>query len=275
MENFKQSKPLKSKQIEKLLHGVISNFCEDIFSENVIKIIKEDSFITGGCIPSMMLGEWVNDYDFYFTSKEAANVVKEYFKSKMQHKDLKYKVKAITDNAVTLDNKIQLITAFTGSPSEVASNFDWAHIKSYYTFNEGLKLCDDLYRLIVEKELVYTGSVYPLSSLFRLKKYIRKGWNVSNATILHVALDVVEALKGKKVKARTYVAGFDEDRVDDQNIIIEDNESMEGDEPIEFDVDTLIHQLNGVDPITVQHKLAAFTGKHLSIKEIIDVMNSN
>jgi len=70
---------MKSKQIVKLLKGLIDNFCETITDEKVKEIIKTKTFISGGCIPSMILNEFVNDFDFYFYDKEDADVVKRYF----------------------------------------------------------------------------------------------------------------------------------------------------------------------------------------------------
>lgn len=63
---------MKAKQAEKLLTGVMNNFLESINSSEVKTIIKEKSYITGGCIPSMLMGEFVNDYDIYFYTNSSA-----------------------------------------------------------------------------------------------------------------------------------------------------------------------------------------------------------
>jgi hypothetical protein len=188
---------MKAKQIEKLLTGVMTNFLESITDEEVKKIIKERSYITGGCIPSMLLDEFVNDFDIYFYYIEDVEKVKDYYQR--QRLDIsfipgthKFECKLITENSINLSDKVQLIIKFVGDPMIVTEKFDWQHIKSWYSCKaEKLHLTSDVYQLVVEKELVYTGSDYPLSSLMRLKKYIKKGWNVSNTTILHIALDIV------------------------------------------------------------------------------------
>lgn len=297
---------MKARQIEKLLRGVMNSFLDCIESGNVQKIIKEKSFITGGCIPSMLTDEFVNDYDVYFHSATDAQIVREYFKLQKPDYTKKYHVKLITDNAINLSDKIQLIIKFTGSPSEVTDKFDWQHIKSYYDCNtEKLHLTSDVYQLVVEKDLIYTGSDYPLSSLMRLKKYIKKGWNVSNTTILHIALDFVEAMnkaelnrkfeqskKSKKILDEIYseIKGMSEeefeqlDNTESLNIntdfeIITDPELLEHIDIVQqrkqeekFNVDDIIKHLNGVDPIIIQNELSQHTGQYKTIKEIIEIM---
>lgn len=253
---------MKAKQIEKLLKGVYKHFIDSIDDEGIKTIISNKTFITGGCIPSMLLDEFVNDFDFYFFSKDDAEEVRKYFTAQEKNKsnkEQKYKVSLITDNAINLTDKVQLITKFTGSPKQVTNNFDWQHIKSYYIYNKGLTLTEDVYKLIVEKELIYTGSNYPLSSLLRLRKYLKKGWYVSTKTMVHIILEVVSAFQ-------------------DQSISINNEEQIELMEEFNYEhnsykvnVETLVKQLNGVDPLTIQKRLEAVLGKRLLIEEIIEL----
>lgn len=313
---------MKAKQIEKLLRGVMNNFLDSIEDKNIQKIIKEKSFITGGAIPSMLIDEFVNDYDLYFYTSVDADTVREYFKNKHPQQEYtkiedqflknKYYVKLITDNAINLSDKIQLITKFVGDPIFVTEKFDWQHIKSWYDCNtEKLHLTDDVYRLVVEKDLIYTGSDYPLSSLMRLKKYIKKGWNVSNTTILHIALDIVasfnkmeaerqfeQAKHNKEIleKVGQKIANMSQEEFDELIETSEkryDNDTEEEQEfevitdPVEldyinkmskankqqtFNVDDIIYHMNGVDPIRIQDELVKKTGQYLSIEEIIKIM---
>jgi hypothetical protein len=241
---------MKAYQIEKLLHGVYNNLCKSITDPEIVVIIREKSFISGGCIPTMLMDDFVNDFDFYFIDEESANKVKSYYEANKNNtnKD-KYHVKLITDNAINLSDKVQLITKFVGTPEKVVNNFDWQHIKSYYKYPDGLSLTSDIYKLIMEKELVYTGSAYPLSSLMRLKKYIKKGWHVSNATIVHIALDFAEDMQK---------------RYEQQNEI-----SSEG---TLYCVEDIIYHMNGVDPLTIQKELLEKSGAFLTVKEIVNLI---
>jgi hypothetical protein len=269
---------MKAKQIEKLLNGLMNNFIESIKDEDVKTIFKEKSFITGGCIPSAIVGEFVNDFDIYLMNKEDADKVRKYYTDlKFDKKDLSkekvYLPKLITENSVNLTDKVQVILKFVGTPDEVTKHFDWQHIKSYFTIKDGLKLTEDVYRLVIEKELIYTGSNYPLSSLLRLRKYLQKGWTVSTKTMIHIILDTVAAMEQNNV-FREYIAdscSYDDkfkEKVEDS---IEEEFDYENND-YEIDVRTFIKQMSGVDPVNIQNKLEEYTGKRLTVSQIIDLI---
>jgi len=250
---------MKTKQIKKLLKGLIDNLLETITDEKIREIIKTKSFVTGGCIPSMIIGEWVNDYDFYFIDPDSAQEVKDYYSS--SHPEFvsdRFKINLITENSVNLSDKIQLVTKFTGEPEKIVKSFDWKHIKSYYIYPDKIIFSDDVYRLICEKELIYTGSKFPLSTLLRVRKYIKKGWTISTASMTHVVMDIVKTFLDKDKPIARKREAWHEDYVD---------------EWVEFDVRGLVDQLNGIDPLDIQARLEAQYGKHLSIKEIINLIN--
>lgn len=274
---------MKVEAITKLLAGVIDKFIKDMPRE-IQDIFMLKSYITGGCIPSMAMGEFVNDYDVYFMDKQSVDKIKEYFgKIEVEQHDGQskhsFKINLITDNAINLDNKLQLITKYYGKDHEIIGKFDWAHIKSCYSYPDTINLCDDFYRYIVEKELVYTGSDYPLSSLLRTRKFIKKGWHVSTKTMTHIALDV--AMKFRYVPDRYKRRLFTEDLFEDEEAFQKYQEAIEPlreiwedepDEPEMINRVTLIEQLNGVDPLTIQARLLQHTGEYLTIDEIIKMM---
>lgn len=274
---------MKAKQIEKLLSGVIKNFLESVKDSAIRDIIKNNSYVTGGCIPSMLSKDFVNDFDIYFYTTEQANAVKDYFgSSHTNNKDEKFHVNLITDNSVNLSDKIQLIIKFVGDPIFVTEKFDWQHIKSWYDCKEEkLHLTPDVYQLVVEKELIYTGSEYPLSSLLRLRKYIKKGWSVSNATILHIALEVVASFNNlehirkheqeKRKSLKKHTANNQEDIEEENDVHFLSELPVLTDLAI-FNVDDIIYHLNGVDPLTIQKELQEKTGQYKSIQEIISMV---
>lgn len=230
----------------------------------------------------MISDQWVNDFDIYLKDKESVDTIKTYFtenKDSYNKDRKKYKYNLITDNAINLSDKIQIITKWYGEPKEVVNNFDWAHIKSFYDIKGGkLTLCDNVYQLIVEKELKYTGSNYPLSSLFRLKKYIAKGWTISNFDLLKIIMDTVKVLTKKnsipKVEIMEKEREFDNfDTIEEPQTIIEEENKIYNDDEVYIDKDTLIEQMNGVDPLTIQNKLYSLLGESVTLDEIISVLN--
>jgi hypothetical protein len=311
---IKKGNKMKAKQIEKLLKGVMNNFLESINDSEIKTIIKENSYITGGCIPSMLMDEFVNDYDIYFYNKEDAEKVKVYFENNhTKNKDDKFHIKLITENSINLSDKIQLIIKFVGDPMFVIEKFDWQHIKSWYSCKaEKLHLTSNVYQLICEKELVYTGSDYPLSSLMRLKKYIKKGWSVSNTTILHIALDIVASFNKMEKKrqeekqnslemldlANKKLSEMSQEEFDSNSNIEETCQELEEEEldeeefegitnPVllkslklaekleeqQFNIEDIIFHLNGVDPLIIQKKLLEQTDQYFTVREIIKIMN--
>lgn len=273
---------MKAKAIEKLLFGVMEKFMKELPPE-IAEILKYHSYITGGCIPSMAMGEFVNDYDVYLTDRESVDKIRKYFSSlsSVSIPDKSFKINLITDNAINLDNKIQIITKYYGTPETIINNFDWAHIKSYYCYGIPLILCDNFYQYIVEKDLIYTGSDYPLSSLLRTRKFIKKGWHVSTKTMVHIALDVVSKF-GSNINPKdfldfgkeVYENGFVEDTIEEAYDRWNQDKFNQPDYDNEYkvDVDTLVQQLNGVDPLTIQVELAKKTGKLLTIKQILELL---
>jgi hypothetical protein len=90
----------------------------------------------------------------------------------------------ISDNALTmeikgLDAKVQCIFRFIGQPTDVLQSFDFAHCRFFYD-----PAIDEIKGSVVglsalaTKQLVYEGSLFPLTSLLRVKKFVKRGWTL-------------------------------------------------------------------------------------------------
>lgn len=98
-----------------------------------------------------------------------------------------YDVAVITSNAISLTNKIQLITRFCGEPDEIHKNFDYVHATNYWTSWEGfVTLHKAALESMITKELKYVGSLYPLSSIIRMRKFINRGWRINAGQIVKI-----------------------------------------------------------------------------------------
>lgn len=125
-----------------------------------------------------------------------------------------------------------------------------------------------MYKLIVEKELIYTGSAYPLSSLLRLKKYLKKGWNVSNQTIITIVFDILKVFGTNNIPEPEIQEYIDENLIErkyskntptpEEDNVAEDIPRSDDDNDsvndVFLDTDTLIEQLNGVDPLSEMYR---------------------
>jgi hypothetical protein len=105
----------------------------------------------------------------------------------------KYKAIFFTDNAITLTNGIQLVLRFVGEAEDIHKNYDFVHCTNWYDVgSDRLTLYPDALKSILAKELVYVGSKYPVCSLFRIKKFIKRGWNINAGEVLKIAFQISE-----------------------------------------------------------------------------------
>lgn len=105
---------------------------------------------------------------------------------------LRYAPTFVSPNAITLLNDVQIITRFTGAPAEILKNFDFAHTMNYYTKAEGLVLNQEALVCLLNKNLVYRGSKYPVTSLSRSKKFINRGFMIGHLEYLKIAFQISE-----------------------------------------------------------------------------------
>jgi hypothetical protein len=102
----------------------------------------------------------------------------------------KYTSLAITTNAITLTDQIQIILRFCGSPEDIHKNYDFVHTTNWFTDEHGLELRVEALESTLARELKYIGSRYPICSMFRLKKFIKRGWTITAGEMLKIAWDI-------------------------------------------------------------------------------------
>jgi len=70
---------VKAKTIRKIIAAKVEQLAKSISDPAVADIVRKNTIVTGGCIPSMLLKEPVNDYDIYFRTHDAAMKVVQYY----------------------------------------------------------------------------------------------------------------------------------------------------------------------------------------------------
>lgn len=249
---------MKIKSIKSILRKVHSDFVASIEDEEVRKLVDKNSIITGGAIASMLLKEPVNDYDYYFTNKETAVAVANYYVNKFKELNPKAEIKPrvvvdndgrvrilvqsggvisendadkyqyfesaepeeageyieklmdtekieekethpkyrpvfLSENAITLSNKIQLVIRFYGDAEEIHSNYDFVHAMSWWRSEDGfLETPVKTLQALLARELVYNGSKYPLASIIRTRKFINRGWQINAGQYLKMVMQLNE-----------------------------------------------------------------------------------
>lgn len=243
-------KGMQNKTIKKVLRQKLDDWLTTIEDFDTQCSARQDVIVTGGAIPSLIMGDPIKDYDVYFRTKETTMKVAEYYVNKFikmypdretpvvrtktitnakgveeervviwvqssgvvgaedrddseeemledqeeqQEDDQKprYCPVFLSENAISLSHSVQLVTRFYGSPAEIHDNFDFIHAMCYYDMhNDELHTPVEALRSMQSMTLRYVGSLYPVCSLFRLRKFIKRGWSVSAGEILKVAMQV-------------------------------------------------------------------------------------
>ena len=114
-------------------------------------------------------------------------------KDEEQEENHGYEPVFLSSNAISLKGKIQLVLRFYGDADEIHENYDFVHATCYWrSENNHLSLPREALEAILTRELIYTGSKYPLCSIFRTKKFIMRGWQINAGQYLKMALQLNE-----------------------------------------------------------------------------------
>lgn len=134
------------------------------------------------------------EYD-YFESREdgaAEEYVESVIPNETKETDL-YKPVFLSQNAITLSGKMQIIIRFYGEPDKIHSNYDFVHAMNYYDYSSGhLELKLEALESLMSRTLVYKGSLYPICSIWRAKKFINRGWRISAGQLLKIMWQISE-----------------------------------------------------------------------------------
>ena len=97
----------------------------------------------------------------------------------------------LTDNAITLSDKVQLVIRFYGWSTEIHENFDYVHCTNYWdSNNKKLELNEKALESLLTKRLYYIGSKYPICSIIRIRKFLNRGWRIDAGQILKICYGI-------------------------------------------------------------------------------------
>ena len=151
--------------------------------------LDHDYFVSGGCIGSLLRKEVPNDYDVYFITEKAGKVVANLYTNDLSYQNEVELVnenyrdasnlpdgRLITENAITLKTKVQLITKHYGSPDQIRKTFDFIHCLPWYDpALDKLYISKQQYDLCVAKKLL-VNNIDSVTS-HRKNKFFDKGWS--------------------------------------------------------------------------------------------------
>lgn len=105
--------------------------------------------------------------------------------------DSTYNPLFLSNNAITLQGKIQLIFRFIGDADEIHTNYDFVHCTNYWKDGK-LNLKEEALTSILTKELKYVGSKYPVSSAIRVRKYVERGYSINAGEFFKILWQIHE-----------------------------------------------------------------------------------
>lgn len=169
----------------------------DLDTSFIHKLRDNRAVIAGGAVRAVFAGEAISDYDIYApTTGAVANII-EYLEKEF---DFVFK----TDNAITYKNdkiKVQIITMPENiglSNDELISKFDFTIAMGLYDLVEDTFVLGDCFlRDLCSRELVFnTKAQYPIASMYRMKKFLKRGYKISGTEIVKMSL----AIHGLKIE---------------------------------------------------------------------------
>lgn len=122
-----------------------------------------------------------------------------------------YRPVFLSENAVTLSDSVQLVTRFYGEPDEIHNNYDFIHACNYYDYSsDDLVTKAEALECLLARKLHYVGSLYPIASLFRIRKFMSRGWRINAGDLLKIAWQISEIDLTDPVILREQLTGVDQ-----------------------------------------------------------------
>jgi hypothetical protein len=104
--------------------------------------------------------------------------------------DQKYQAAFVTPNAISLTDDLQIVVRFCGTVEEIHASFDYIHATNYFTFEDGVVTNLAAVESLLSRTLKYQGSRYPLTSIIRARKFIKRKWNIGAGELLKIMFQI-------------------------------------------------------------------------------------
>jgi hypothetical protein len=155
---------------------------KDLSNAKILGTLKQArAVIAGGAVRAVFAGEHISDYDVYFKNVNGINQVRTWLDNN------EFVQFAVTPNAESYSKnsvKIQLITMPSlacENSTDIIKQFDYSVCMGAFDVESDTFVLDPLFlEDVSRRELRFNiTSKYPISSLFRLRKYLKKGYSIS------------------------------------------------------------------------------------------------
>lgn len=158
--------------------------------DDLLKVLKTDKArIAGGAVRAVFANEYIADFDIYPRSDTSFALIKDFL-------DKNYTFKFKSENAFSYEKnnqKYQLIRKYCDLDNESLLNkFDFTICMGLYDFELlNFYLKEEFLPDVSRKELVFNPlAEYPIASLYRIKKYMKRGYSISGTEIIKIGLSI-------------------------------------------------------------------------------------
>jgi hypothetical protein len=150
--------------------------------EKLPEDIREKVAVAGGAVRDKLLDVDIKDYDLFVQDKETEDKLIEFYKANGKEGNVNSQLANYTYEG----KWIQIIRGkyYNMETTELIDSFDFTITMAMVTMKHGLRVGEFFYQGIATKHLRINRLDFPLSSLERMQKYIKKGYTACNGTLL-------------------------------------------------------------------------------------------
>jgi hypothetical protein len=166
-------------------------FYKKLFFEEIQKdgLDPKNYSIAGGAIRDYLSGGEIKDIDLFSSNKESEDKLIEWFKKQQN-------IKILNENDLLLNvtykgRWFQVIKGkfFNMEGTDLIDSFDYTVCCAMLNFEE-FRYHDNFFQDVLSKHLRVNKITFPLSSLERMQKYIKKGYTACNGTLLSLSKEI-------------------------------------------------------------------------------------
>lgn len=222
-----------------------SSYLLSTMGETARKIMDDHgAFMAGGAVTSVFSSAKINDFDLFFPNegemKKAISTITPGDKS------------VDTDSAlsVILDgHRVQFIKCVFGTPEEVIGKFDFTICQAAFDLKNGFTFGGEFFAHLAQRRLVFNISAeYPICSLYRSRKFIKRGFSFSGIEAIKLGLRIQALDLSTYADLRKQLMGID------TLFLKELTDSLKGEDEKRYDLNefltTLDKWLEKLDAIT-------------------------
>jgi hypothetical protein len=169
--------------------------------DDLLELLKSyKALLAGGAITSIFSGSKINDFDLYFENEKMLTPVKNY----LDNKNNGYKKVFSSSSASTYEaggRFFQLVhkkELLLSTPEALFNKFDFTICMGSFKFSEGeFYLHQDFLYDLARKNLNFNkNALNPVASLWRLQKYIQRGYSISSQNMLNLLVQATPIVAG-------------------------------------------------------------------------------